>query len=201
MIRAQAFNVTDTRLSTTLEENGAKIATVEHIMSALAGLGIDNAYIDVSGPALVAQDSGPANDVQAIRALEQRYITAFNAKDVKTIMTCFVPDQSLLVFDLIPPREYRGAAAFTKDWQDFLAAFPGPIQVQMTDLSVTADGKVGFGHRIDHLALNDKDGQTTHYVVRVTHGYRKMDGKWLIVHEHASVPVDMASNKPVYESQ
>jgi len=155
----------------------------------------------VSGPALVAQDSGPANDVQAIRALEQRYITAFNAKDVKTIMTCFVPDQSLLVFDIVPPREYRGAAAFTKDWQGFLAAFPGPIQVQMTDLSVTADGKVGFGHRIDHLALNDKDGKTTHYVVRVTHGYRKMDGKWLIVHEHASVPVDMASNKPVYESQ
>jgi len=155
----------------------------------------------VSSPALVAQDAGPANDVRAIRALEQRYITAFNAKDVKTIMTCFVPDQSLLVFDLIPPREYRGAAACTKDWQDFLAAFPGPIQVQMTDLSVTADGKVGFGHRIDHLALNDKDGKTTHYVVRVTHGYRKMDGKWLIVHEHASVPVDMASNKPVYESQ
>jgi uncharacterized protein (TIGR02246 family) len=155
----------------------------------------------VSSPALVAQDSGPANDVRAIRALEQRYITAFNAKDVKTIMTCFVPDQSLLVFDLVPPREYRGAAAFTKDWQDFLAAFPGPIQVQMTDLSVTADGKVGFGHRIDHVALNDKDGKTTHLVVRVTHGYRKMDGKWLIVHEHASVPVDMALSKPVFESQ
>ena len=69
----------------------------------------------VSSPALVAQDAGPANDVQAIRALEQRYITAFDAKDVKAIMACFVPDESLLVFDIIPPREYRGAAAFTKD--------------------------------------------------------------------------------------
>ena len=150
---------------------------------------------------LLAQDSGPANEVQAIRALEQRYITAFSAKDVKTIMTCFIPDESLLVFDLVPPREYRGAAAFTKDWQEFLAAFPGPIQVQMTDLSVTADGKVGFGHRIDHLTLTDKGGKTTRMVVRVTHGYRKIDGKWLIVHEHASVPVDMASGKPVFESQ
>jgi ketosteroid isomerase-like protein len=34
-------------------------------------------------------------------------------------------------------------------------------------------------------------------VVRVTHGYRKIDGKWLIVHEHASV----ASGKAVFESQ
>jgi len=61
MIRAQAFNVTDTRLSTTLEEGGAKIATVEHIMSALAGLGIDNAYIDVSGPEVPIMDgsAGP----------------------------------------------------------------------------------------------------------------------------------------------
>ena len=155
----------------------------------------------VSSPGLVAQDAGPANDVQAIRALEQRYITAFDAKDVKAIMACFVPDESLLVFDIIPPREYRGAAAFTKDWQEFLAAFPGPIQVQMTDLSVTADGKVGFGHRVDHVTMHDKDGKATSMVVRVTHGYRKLDGKWLIVHEHASLPVDMASGKPVFESQ
>ena len=47
-IRAHALNVTDTRLSTTLEENGVKVATVEHLMSAFAGMGIDNAYVDVS---------------------------------------------------------------------------------------------------------------------------------------------------------
>jgi UDP-3-O-[3-hydroxymyristoyl] N-acetylglucosamine deacetylase len=47
-IRAHALNVTDTRLSTTLEQDGAKVATVEHLMSAFAGLGIDNAYVDVS---------------------------------------------------------------------------------------------------------------------------------------------------------
>lgn len=152
-------------------------------------------------PSLLAQDYGPANDVQAIRVLEQRYVTAFNAKDVKTIMTCFVPDESLLVFDLVPPREYRGAAAVTKGWQYFFTGVPGPIQVSMTDLSIAAGSKVGFGHRVDHLTWTDKGGKTTHMVVRVTHGYRKIDGKWLIMHEHASVPVDMASGKPVFESQ
>ncbi|MES2355780.1 MAG: UDP-3-O-acyl-N-acetylglucosamine deacetylase [Pseudomonadota bacterium] len=56
LIRAQALNVTDTRLSTSLEENGAKVATVEHLMSAFAGLGIDNAYVDVNGPEVPIMD-------------------------------------------------------------------------------------------------------------------------------------------------
>src|SRR5437868_2594959 len=56
LIQAHALNVTDTRLSTTLEENGAKVATVEHLMSALSGLGIDNLYVDVNGPELPIMD-------------------------------------------------------------------------------------------------------------------------------------------------
>ena len=55
-IPAYATNVTDTRLSTTLEHNGAKVATVEHLMSALAGLGIDNAYVDVSAAEVPIMD-------------------------------------------------------------------------------------------------------------------------------------------------
>ena len=47
-VRACPEHVTDTRLSTTLEANGVKISTVEHLMSAFAGLGIDNAYVDLT---------------------------------------------------------------------------------------------------------------------------------------------------------
>lgn len=54
-------NVTDTRLSTSLQANNASISTVEHLMSALAGLGIDNAYVDVSAPEVPIMDgsAGP----------------------------------------------------------------------------------------------------------------------------------------------
>ena len=47
-IKATAESVVDTNLSTTLGENGVTVATVEHLLSAMAGLGIDNAYIDLS---------------------------------------------------------------------------------------------------------------------------------------------------------
>ncbi len=47
-IRARVENVSNTRLSTTLEFDGAKVSTVEHLMSAFAGLGVDNVYVDVT---------------------------------------------------------------------------------------------------------------------------------------------------------
>lgn len=60
-VRACPENVTDTRLSTTLENHGVKIATVEHLMSAFAGLGIDNAYVDLTAPEVPIMDgsAGP----------------------------------------------------------------------------------------------------------------------------------------------
>lgn len=60
-IEACPQNVGDTTLSTTLIKHGARISTVEHLLSALAGLGIDNAYIDVSAPEVPIMDgsAGP----------------------------------------------------------------------------------------------------------------------------------------------
>ncbi len=55
-IRAEAHAVHDTRLSTCLEAHGARVATVEHLMSALAGLGIDNAIVELTSPELPIMD-------------------------------------------------------------------------------------------------------------------------------------------------
>ena len=60
-IVATAQAVHDTRLCSALEANGARVATVEHLMSALAGLGIDNVYIDVNAAEIPIMDgsAGP----------------------------------------------------------------------------------------------------------------------------------------------
>ena len=47
-IKADPYAVGDTRLSSCLERGGARVQTVEHLMSALAGLGIDNVYVDLT---------------------------------------------------------------------------------------------------------------------------------------------------------
>ncbi len=60
-VPADALRVTDTRLCSALEAGGVKVATVEHLMSAFAGLGIDNAYVDLTGPEVPIMDgsAGP----------------------------------------------------------------------------------------------------------------------------------------------
>ncbi|OGT09143.1 MAG: UDP-3-O-[3-hydroxymyristoyl] N-acetylglucosamine deacetylase, partial [Gammaproteobacteria bacterium RBG_16_37_9] len=60
-ILASAENVGDTTLSSCLIKNGVRIATIEHLMSAFAGLGIDNVYVDVSAPEVPIMDgsAGP----------------------------------------------------------------------------------------------------------------------------------------------
>jgi UDP-3-O-[3-hydroxymyristoyl] N-acetylglucosamine deacetylase len=60
-IKANPYAVGDTRLSSCLEKEGVRISTVEHLMSALGGLGVDNAYVDVSAPEIPIMDgsAGP----------------------------------------------------------------------------------------------------------------------------------------------
>jgi len=60
-IKASPENVGDTRLSTSLAKGDVRISTVEHLLSAMAGLGIDNAYVDVSAPEVPIMDgsAGP----------------------------------------------------------------------------------------------------------------------------------------------
>jgi len=60
-IKASPYAVGDTRLSSCLERDGVRVSTVEHLMSALAGLGVDNLYVDVSAPEVPIMDgsAGP----------------------------------------------------------------------------------------------------------------------------------------------
>jgi UDP-3-O-[3-hydroxymyristoyl] N-acetylglucosamine deacetylase len=61
-VKAHALNVNDTRMSTRIENpaSGAHVATVEHLMSAFAGLGIDNAYVDLNAVEVPIMDGSAA---------------------------------------------------------------------------------------------------------------------------------------------
>ena len=59
-IPARAESVGETRLSSCLVSGGAKVYTVEHLMSALSGLGIDNVFVDLDGPEVPIMDGSAA---------------------------------------------------------------------------------------------------------------------------------------------
>ena len=59
-IKATPFNVGDTRLSTTLVRGDVRVSTVEHLLAAFAGLGIDNAYVDLGAAEVPIMDGSAA---------------------------------------------------------------------------------------------------------------------------------------------
>jgi ketosteroid isomerase-like protein len=138
----------------------------------------------------------PSDDETAIRALEDRFAAAFNAGDIDGIMKNYIPDNSLVVFDVVPRKQYLGADNYRKDWGDLFSHFRGTPKIAITDLVITVEGNIGFSHSFQRVTGTDTQGHEIDRTVRVTDGYRKIGGNWLIVLEHVSVPVDLTTGKP-----
>jgi UDP-3-O-[3-hydroxymyristoyl] N-acetylglucosamine deacetylase len=68
-IDAHFENVTDTNLSTTISNNGFRVSTIEHLMAAFFGLGIDNARVELDGPEVPAMDGSSAPFIFLLRSV------------------------------------------------------------------------------------------------------------------------------------
>jgi ketosteroid isomerase-like protein len=144
---------------------------------------------------LTLRAEAKTDDQAEIAALEDHLMSSVEAKDLDGVMSVYVPDQRLFVFDVIPPRHYVGAAAYREDWKGVLASFNGPITAEISGLKITSGDNLGFGHSIQHFSGTDRSGKKVDWTLRVTDCYRKINGKWLIVHEHYSVPVNLQTAK------
>jgi ketosteroid isomerase-like protein len=155
-------------------------------------------HAQASKAAAPASDAADKKDIQA---LEDRYNDGFNTRNINEIMSCYAPGKALFVFDAVPPREYPSWDAFKRDFETLFSAYPGPVSNSISNMSITVVGPVAYGHNIQSATLTAKDGTKTQVVVRVTDVYRKLNGKWLIVLEHVSFPVDVATGKADLLSQ
>lgn len=87
-IEAKAVNVGETALSTTLVQHGQKVSTVEHLLSALAGLGIDNAYIDLNAAEVPIMDgsAGPFVFLVQSAGIEEQNVAKQFIRIKKSVM-------------------------------------------------------------------------------------------------------------------
>jgi UDP-3-O-[3-hydroxymyristoyl] N-acetylglucosamine deacetylase len=86
-IPARAQNVSNTLMATVLEHNGARVSTVEHLMSALFGLGIDNAFIDVSAEEVPIMDGSAGTFVFLLQSagIEEQAAAKRYVRILKTV--------------------------------------------------------------------------------------------------------------------
>lgn len=146
----------------------------------------------VAGVVPAKAQAGSA-DKAAIQALYKQFNDAFNKKDPNAIMAVYAPD--VFVFDVVPPRQFVGWDAYKKDWQDVFASMPGPVTNTVNDLDITVVGTVAYTHYVNAGTMTDKDGKQQQLVARSTDVLRKEKGKWLIVQEHNSFPVDLSNGQ------
>lgn len=112
-VRADVGHVSDTTLSTTITQDGVSVATVEHLMSALWGLGIDNLIIELSGEEVPIMDGSAAPFVYLIRTVgiaEQRA-----AKQFIRIKRPVVVSQGQATAVLKPYHGFKAAYTFVAD--------------------------------------------------------------------------------------
>lgn len=138
-------------------------------------------------------------DEAEIRALYDRWAKAFEAHDIDGIMSVYAPGDAVVAYDVVPPLQYKGKDAYRKDYLEFLAQYDGPIHVEYRDMRILSSGNVGFIHALERFTGKLKNGQQTDLWLRATSGLRKMHGKWLIVHDHVSVPIDFDSGKAMLD--
>ena len=130
---------------------------------------------------------GKTRDEAEIRRILDDWKRALHAKDAEKLAAHHAP--GVLSFDLAPPLMTRGAdVPGTKAW---LATWQGPIHHEIHDLSVEMGDCAAFSTSLNRMRGTKVDGERVDLWVRATVGYRKIDGRWLVVHEHVSVPFYM----------
>jgi len=134
------------------------------------------------------------DDETPIRQIISEWTAAQCAKDIDRLMSHYAPDVS--VFGLTPPLLTQGAASWRKVWEERLPHFPDGFQIEMRDLQIVVDGTAAVAHWLFRFkGLPHPAVQTW---IRITAGYEKRGDRWLIVHEHYSVPFDPATSQAVF---
>src|SRR5262245_27011957 len=129
-----------------------------------------------------------------IRRRVEDLVEAIRAKDIDRITSLYAPD--LVSFDLTPPLRYFGADGKRRAWQEAFAALSGPIAYEVRDLNVTTNGELAFVHSLNHVNVTLPSGPIDMWL-RGTACFRQIDGVWLVVDDHASVPAAPVHGKAI----
>ena len=130
-----------------------------------------------------------------IRQRIEDYANAISAKDIDGVMSFFAPN--LVSFDIASKTlRYVGADNKRREWQEVFAIYRS-IAYEARDLNVTTHGDLAFAHAVNHVNGTLANGHSTDMWVRWTACLRQIDGAWLVVHDHVSVPADLEHGQAV----
>lgn len=136
-----------------------------------------------------------SDDERELMELIDDFSMAIEQKNIEKIMS-FYSDE-VVAFDLMPPLKYVGKSEYRKAWQNITKA-KGPFVFEFHDLHLESCSDVAFCHSLVNMQADMGDGEMNTWI-RYTGGFRKINGSWRIVHESTSVPIDMNTQKGMFD--
>ncbi|WP_181699740.1 nuclear transport factor 2 family protein [Nocardia sp. GTS18] len=142
-------------------------------------------------------DTTGSSDEAQIREVIHSWVAAFRNRDVSAAKAIHSPDT--VSFDIVPPLRYIGWDSYRKPWEDTFDGFIGPIDFEIRDLVITVGDDMAFSRSLNRMMGTMADGQKTDFWFRWTACFQKIGGRWLIVHDHTSVPTDFGTGTAVLD--
>lgn len=158
-------------------------------MSAIRSTG---ANMSSNTPPTGPQSRAEESEAEMRNIIEAR-ANAVRAGDVDAIMADVAGD--VLVFDVVDPLRRTGKQASRECAAAWVSSYGGRIGLEIRDLQITVDGDVAFSHALTHVTGTLKSKTTVDMWFRTTLGFRRITGRWLIVHDHGSVPFNVESGQ------
>jgi ketosteroid isomerase-like protein len=138
------------------------------------------------------------NNDAAVPAALDLWAKATRAMDIDAIMACYA--RNVVSYDCHSAFQFRDAAAHRKHLEMCFPYMQGPITFDVHELSIASQDDLAFCHFTAHCGCKGHDGNEHWSWLRFTSCLRKIDGKWLIVHDHCSAPFDPMSGKAMLDA-
>ena len=120
----------------------------------------------------------------------ENFAEAIRIGNIEHIMSFYSDD--VVAYDMMPPLEFTGKDNYQKSWEDcFSNQFKFPIHFDYEKQKISIEGNVAFTHALVHMIGEPQFGENKLEMwMRNTTCLKKFGDKWLITHEHNSIPVD-----------
>ena len=132
-----------------------------------------------------------------VRAAMEQWAAAVRATNVDAISAHYA--ENIVAYDAVAKLQFVGKEAYQKHWDYCVTLCPTSEMVfELKDPVIHADQSVAFSFSLSYCGGKDEQGNVKASWMRVTRGYRKINNRWLTVHEHFSTPFDMESGKALF---
>ena len=121
-----------------------------------------------------------------IRNQIETWAAAVRSRDMTGILKNHAAD--MVMFDVPPPLHLRGIGAYEASWPQFYDASPKPIRFDIIEMQITAGSDVAFVVALMRCAIIE--GGNADLDFRLAVGLRKINGQWIVAHEHHSIPAE-----------